>query len=175
MADELRLADEHKALDEAINADRIAQKRAEMGWDNMTYEQKKQRDFIKQMEMGNRKFEFDMITDPINKLRKQVPTMSVDQLKAKKLELEQGGFPLTERVKNNIAQKRTQFPYVETKKKTEKMRLELVSDANIKKLYKDGEQIGDQLFEAELKKITDLEDKAHSSVDIRLVGQAEYE
>ena len=175
MADELRLADEHKALDEAINADRIAQKRAEMGWDNMTYEQKKQRDFFKQMEMGNRKFEFDMITDPINKLRKQVPTMSVDQLKAKKLELEQGGYPLTKRVKDNIARKRTQFPYVFTKKKTEKMRMELVSDANIKKLYKDGEQIGDELFEAELKKITDLEDKAHSSVDIRLVGQAEYE
>jgi len=175
MADELRLADEHKTLDNAINADRIAQKRAEMGWDNMTYEQKKQRDFIKQMEMGNRKFEFDMITDPINKLRKQVPTMSIDQLKAKKLELEQGGFPLTERVKNNIAQKRTQFPYVETKKKTEKMRLELVSDANIKKLYEDGEQIGNQLFEAELKKITDLEDAASSSIDTRLVSQAEYE
>ena len=175
MADELRLADEHKTLDEAIKADRIAQKRAEMGWDNMTYEQKKQRDFFKDMEMGNRKFEFDMITDPINKLRKQVPTLSIDQLKAKKLELEQGGFPLTERVKNNIAKKRTEFPYVETKKKAEKMRLELVSDANIEKLYKDGEQIGDQLFEAELKKIEDLEGAASSSIDTRLVSQAEYE
>ena len=103
LADELRLNQQHKTLDEAIKADFIAQKRKEIGWDNMTYEQKKQRDFFKEMEMSNRKFEFDMITDPINKLRKQVPTMSLDQLNAKKLELEQGGFPLTERVKNNIA------------------------------------------------------------------------
>ena len=175
VADELRLADEHKTLDDAINADRIAQKRAEMGWDNMTYEQKKQRDFFKEMEMGSRKFEYDMITDPINKLRKQVPTLSVDQLKAKKLELEQGGFPLTERVKNNIARKRTQFPYIATKKKALKMRMDLVSDANIEKLYKDGEKIGDELFEIELKKITDLEDAASGSLDTRLVSQAEYE
>ena len=47
--------------------------------------------------------------------------------------------------------------------------------SNIKKLYKDGEQIGDQLFEAELKKITDLEGNASNSIDTRLVSQAEYE
>ena len=45
-SDELRLGDEHKTLDDAINADRVAAKRDEIGWDNMTYEQKKNKDFL---------------------------------------------------------------------------------------------------------------------------------
>ena len=175
LSDEIKLADQHKALDDAINADRVAAKRNEIGWDNMTYEQKKNKDFLKIMEESSKKFVRQMEIDPINKLKKEIPNLSVDQLQAKKLELEKGGYPLTKRVAGNIQRKRNQFPYVETKQKAEQARLDLVSDENLNKIYKDGEEIGDQIFEAELKRIEDLEANASNSLDPRLIGQAEYD
>ena len=174
-SDELRLGDEHKTLDDAINADRVAAKRNEIGWDNKTYEQKKNEDFLKIMEESSKKFVRQMEIDPINKLKKEIPNLSIDQLQAKKLELEKGGYPLTKRVAGNIQRKRNQFPYVETKQKAEQARLDLVSDENLNKIYKDGEEIGDQIFEAELKRIEDLEANASNSLDPRLIGQAEYD
>ena len=175
LKEELRLDSEFKQFDDAVNADRITEKRNKMGWDNMTYEQKKNKDFLKIMEESNKNFVRQTETDPINKLKKEIPSLSVDQLQAKKLELEKAGYPLTKRVAGNIQRKRNQFPYVETKQKAEQARLDLVSEENLNKIYKDGEEVGDLIFEAELKRIEELEANASNSLDPRLIGQAEYD